>query len=60
VRGRREISRTVHNSVMPAKAGIQYGVNSLEACSLDPGFRRGDEPIFDKPLKARCNGYAPE
>jgi hypothetical protein len=28
------------DSVMPAKAGIQQGV---ELSSLDPGFRRGDE-----------------
>ena len=34
---------------MPAKAGIQYGVGFLEARYLDPGFRRGDESIFDKP-----------
>ena len=35
---------------MPAKAGIQLGVDSLEARSPDPGFRRGDESIFIKLL----------
>jgi len=33
---------------MPAKAGNQYGVDSLGARFLDPGFRRGDELIFNK------------
>jgi len=36
---------------MPAKAGIQQGVNSLEARSLDPGFRRGGESVFNKLLE---------
>jgi hypothetical protein len=31
---------------MPAKAGIQYGVDSLDARFLDTGFRRCDEPFF--------------
>jgi hypothetical protein len=35
---------------MPAKAGIQQGVNSIASCSLDPGFRRGDGSNFNKPL----------
>lgn len=35
------------DSVIPAKAGIQYGVDLLEARYLDPGFRRGDESIFN-------------
>ena len=42
-----------HNSpvsVMPANAGIQYGVDSLDLRSLDPGFRRGDESNFNKLL----------
>ena len=38
---------------MPAKAGIQCGVNSLEARHLDPGFRRGDESIINKLLGPR-------
>jgi hypothetical protein len=33
---------------MPAKAGIQQSIDSLEARFLDPGFRRGDESIFNK------------
>jgi len=28
---------------MPAKAGIQIGVESFDARFLGPGFRRGDE-----------------
>jgi len=36
---------------MPAKAGIQYGVDSLESRSLDPGLRRGDESNFNKLLR---------
>jgi hypothetical protein len=38
---------------MPAQAGIQYGVDSHEARSLDPGLRRGDEPNFNK-LAGKC------
>ena len=35
---------------MPAKAGIQYGIDSHEARFLDPGFLRGDESFFNKLL----------
>jgi hypothetical protein len=37
---------------MPAKAGIQYGIDSLQARFLDPGFLRGDESFFNKLLKS--------
>src|SRR3990172_3720495 len=36
---------------MPAKAGIQLDIDSLEGLSLDPGFRRGDESIFQRAVK---------
>jgi len=41
---------------MPAKAGIQSGIDSLEAPFLDPGFRRGDEFIFNKLLNHAMRG----
>ena len=41
---------------MPAKAGIQYGVDSLEARSLDAGFRRGDDSILIKALACAIPG----
>ena len=52
-----------HDSVMPAKpapacikpgAGIQAGIDSLDARFLDTGFRRCDEPFFNKLLNPRC------
>jgi hypothetical protein len=36
---------------MPAKAGIQYGIDLHEARFLDPGFLRGDESFFNKLLR---------
>jgi protein involved in polysaccharide export with SLBB domain len=38
---------------MPAKAGIQQGVDSLDSRSLDPGFRRGDESNFNRLLERK-------
>ncbi len=32
---------------MPAKAGIQQGIDSSESRDLDPGLHRGDGSDFD-------------
>jgi hypothetical protein len=45
-----EKARKASESVIPAQAGIQHGIDFVDSNFLGPGFRRGDKAFFNRLL----------